>query len=349
MQTLLYWDTFDTEHGWRKTTAPDAEGAVVTTLLGPEQSAAPFTEAIPQSAAPFTEAIPSWSAATPPGSWIEVQLRARREGRWTAFYRIAQWDSLREGSVRRSFDTQRDADGRVATDTLALAGPAEAIQPRLVLHYADEQPVIRALWVALSAPAERVGLRHDFTPRELLVPPRSQMAYPNGRNICSPTSVSMLLAYWHAQTGDARLAPFADPSAVSNLVAPQVYDPVYDGHGNWGFNTAFAAGFGLDAYVARLGGLDELERWIAAGVPVVISAAWASGELANAPIPSSNGHLLIVCGFDKRGQVIVADPRGERESEVRRVYDAGQLTAAWQRNSGGTVYLIYPHGWPTRT
>jgi len=78
----------------------------------------------------------------------------------------------------------------------------------------------------------------------------------------------------------------------------------------------------------------------------VISVAWKAGELENAPITSSAGHLLIVAGFDEAGGVIVADPRGEREDEVRRIYNAAQLESAWQRNSGGMVYVIHPHGWP---
>ena len=153
----------------------------------------------------------------------------------------------------------------------------------------------------------------------------------------------MLLAYWYARTG---AAAFADRAAVAQLVAPCVYDPVYDGFGNWGFNTAYAAAQGLDAYVAAFDNLAQLESWVAAGVPVVISVAWKAGELANAPIASSAGHLLIVAGFDEAGQVIVADPRAECEDHVRRIYDAAQLETAWQRNSAGIVYLIHPHGWP---
>jgi hypothetical protein len=156
----------------------------------------------------------------------------------------------------------------------------------------------------------------------------------------------MLLAYWYARTGAAHLAAFADRAAVSQLVGPGVYDPVYDGYGNWGFNTAYAAAQGLDAYLACFDTLGQLEPWIAAGVPVVISVSWKAGELANAPITSSPGHLLIVAGFDEMGSVIVADPRAEHEDQVRRIYDAAQLETAWQHNSAGMVYLIHPHGWP---
>lgn len=336
MRGLLSWEHFDEAHGWRAETSTAGDVAV-TALLGPETLAP----------APFTEAVPSWVVETPPGSWIEVRLRARRGERWTPFYRIAQWDSLAERSVRKTFDAQRDSDGQVATDTLALDGAADALQPCVLLYAAQGgRPETRALRVALSRPSGRTDPPARFEPRELIIPARSQMAYPSGPVICSPTSVAMVLAYWHARTGDARLTPFAQRAAVAELAVPRVFDPTYDGHGNWGFNTAFAATYGLDAYVARFASLAQIEPWIAAGVPVVISMAWKEGELTNSPIPSSNGHILVVAGFAADGRVIVAEPRAEREDEVRRLYDAAQLEAAWQNSSAGTVYLIHPRGWP---
>lgn len=336
MRALLSWHIFDGE-GWRLDDATDDQPAVA--LLGPET-------AVP---APFTTAIPSWSASTPGESWIEVQLRVERQGRWSKFFRVAEWDERRESSRRRSFDPQRDQDGRLATDTLVLSGPAERLQLRVLLRGAP-RPTLSALHVALSSPADRPGERPPtgrLPIRELYVPPRTQMAYPNGgRNWCSPTCVAMLLAYWHAQTGGAGLAAFAQREIVPDLVVPQVYDPAWEGTGNWAFNTAFASSAGLDAYVAQFDGLDRIGPWIAAGVPVAISAAWKEGALRNAPIPASSGHILLVTGFDQDGQVIAADPRGETESEVRRRYDPVELEAAWQNNSNGTVYLIYPPNWP---
>lgn len=332
MREFLSWRAFAAEHGWRAAPLPAEHGAPGLQLTGPPAAAA----------APFSEAVPSWVADTPAGSWIELQLRAGMDERWTAFYRIARWDGLAEHSRRSSFGPQRDAIGRVATDTLVLAEPATQIQARVLLYGA---PVLQRLALALSGPGDAPMAMPAPAPAELPVPPRAQLDYPNGPNICSPTALAMVLAYWHARTGDARLAPFAERRAVAELTTPQVYDPLYEGHGNWGFNTAYAGSLGLDAYVARFGGIAELVPWLAAGVPVVISVAWQPGELANAPIASSRGHLLIVAGFDRHGQVIVADPRGEREAEVRRIYDAGQLERAWQHNSAGTAYLIHPRGW----
>lgn len=336
MCAFFSWDSF-TGDGWQRYSERGEDDAQILRLLGP----------LCEVSLPFTAVIPSWSAETPVGGWIEVQVRVRRAGRWTGFYRIAQWDGAKCDSVRCSFDAQVDDDGCVATDTLLVSGSAEALQVQVLLVARGAvMPVLREVCVVCSGPGEPLRGTVAFPVCELAVPLRSQMVYPNGgHEWCSPTSVTMVLAYWYAQTGDVRLAGFVAREVVPEVVVPQVYDPVYDGHGNWAFNTAFAAVCGLRAYVTRLEGLGQLALWVGAGVPVVASVAWGRGELDGAAIPESRGHLLVVIGFDAVGGVIVADPAGGCEEEVRRVYDVRQFEAAWMRVSQGAVYLLYPHDW----
>ncbi|NJM08192.1 peptidase C39 family protein, partial [Candidatus Gracilibacteria bacterium] len=155
----------------------------------------------------------------------------------------------------------------------------------------------------------------------------------------------MVLAYWQHRTADPRLVPFTAAACVPQLVAPAVFDPVYDGTGNWGFNTAYAASLGLLAYVTRLQRLDQLGRWLATGVPVIVSIAWQEGELANAAIPRSPGHLLVVTGLTA-DTVYTADPAGASLAVVERRYHIAQFFDCWQHGSDGTVYLIHPPHWP---
>jgi hypothetical protein len=121
-----------------------------------------------------------------------------------------------------------------------------------------------------------------------------------------------------------------------------VFDWLYDGHGNWPFNTAYAATQRVEGYVARFTSLAQAEPWIAAGVPVVISYAWKKSTLDGTPIPSSNGHLAVLVGFDAAGNPIVNDPAAASEAEVQRTYNRAQLETLWLESSGGTVYLLYP-------
>jgi hypothetical protein len=149
----------------------------------------------------------------------------------------------------------------------------------------------------------------------------------------------MVLGYWAAEERSCG-------DRVREAVAG-VYDWRYRGHGNWPFNTAYAATHGLEAYVARLGGLAAAEAWTAAGVPLVLSLAWGRGELDGAPLASVNGHLLVLAGFDEAGNAIVHDPAAADDASVRRRYRRDQLESLWLTHSAGTAYIIHPPGWTT--
>jgi hypothetical protein len=172
------------------------------------------------------------------------------------------------------------------------------------------------------------------------IPECSQMVYPEGGEVwCSPTSTSMVLGHW-SQGGE-------DPGSCENRVRAAVegvYDWIYDGHGNWPFNTAYAATQGYEAYVARFTSLEKAEEFVKAGVPVVMSIAWDKRELTGADIESTNGHLLVLVGFDSQGNPIVNDPAAPSNESVQRTYLRVEFEPLWLQASGGTVYLIYPPG-----
>jgi hypothetical protein len=129
--------------------------------------------------------------------------------------------------------------------------------------------------------------------------------------------------------------------AVVDHTAKMVYDHGYDGTGNWAFNTAYAATLVAgDSYVTRMSGLREAEDFILDGVPLIVSIAFGRNQLAGAPIAASNGHLLVIVGFEADGDVIVNDPAGATNAEVRRVYDRAQFERIWISASGGTAYVI---------
>ena len=290
----------------------------------------------------FSQAIASWNADTPAGAWIEVQIRARLAGRWTRWYNLGVWAADASTIERHSVNAQTDDDSQVAVDTLVLKNrPAQAFQLKLLLFSAGAAaPTMRNIAVAFSTRAAKPGTLDPGDSarwnRVLAVPACSQMLYPGGHEWCSPTAVSMVLAYWQR---DSRACEGRVRTAVEG-----VYDWCYDGSGNWPFNTAYAASHGLEAYVARFTSMGQAEAWIAAGVPVVLSYAWKESDLTGAPIPSSDGHLAVLAGFNAAGHPIVNDPAAASDNAVRRVYDRAQLEPLWLEHSGGTVYLIYPPG-----
>jgi hypothetical protein len=301
----------------------------------------------------FTEAIASWNASTPSGTWIETQIRAQFGERWTKWYNLGIWAANIGTIERHSVRLQGDGDGFVAVDTLVLTNKKEAagayqLKARLFSAAAGAAPAISAMSVATSTGATSPSSLSPGSPANwntlLPVPECSQMVYPDGGEVwCSPTSTSMVLGYWQQEAGQS-IDP-CEPRVRSAVDG--VFDWVYDGHGNWPFNTAYAAAqadIELEGYVARFTSFAEAEPWVKAGVPVVMSFAWKKGSLTGAAIPSSNGHLAVLVGFDAAGNPIVNDPAAATDADVQRTYDRAELETLWLETSGGTVYLIYPKG-----
>jgi len=291
----------------------------------------------------FAEAVASWNADTPPGSWVETLVRARLGARWTKWYNLGIWAADTSTVERHSVKLQGDTDAYVAVTN--DAEPVTAYQLQLRLFSADDGaiPSVRNLSFAFS---ETLALPGTLPPGDpdlwdhvLPVPACSQMVYPDGGTIwCSPTSTAMVLEYWLHDGGSCE-------TRVRAAVAG-VYDWLYDGHGNWPFNTAYAATYGLEGYVVRFNNLAQVEKWIAADVPVIFSLAWGPGELTGAPLPSSSGHLMVLVGFDADGDPVLNDPAAPSDDTVRRTYLREEFERLWLEHTNGTVYLIYPPGWP---
>ena len=341
------WTLNGTELGEDGVIRLDPENAQHEATGNKQASVGEATGPITQTAFAFTEAIVSWNAETPEGTWIEAQLRACSGGEWTRWYSMGVWTSARgeAGATRRSVDGQKDDAGRVSTDTLLLSKPAEAAQVRVKLFGVEGAiPSVRNMALAVSTtptrPEKLAPGDASLWDHTLDVPQHSQMVYPDGGNVwCSPTAVSMVLAFWGKGEGTCE-------DRVRHAVAG-VYDAQYEGHGNWPFNAAYAAAQGMEAYAVRFSTLADTEKWIAAGVPVVLSYAWKDGELSGAPVAHSDGHLGVLCGFSKQGDPVVNDPAAASNDAVRRLYKRAEFETLWLKHSGGAAYLIYPPGWAT--
>jgi hypothetical protein len=285
--------------------------------------------------AQFDTVVLSWNANTPKGSAIQFEARARIGTKWSNYYALGFWttDPKQQST---SFGRQRDALGEVQTDTLKMFRLANALQIRAKLSGAA---TLRGLAAVMSDSSQH----HRVLPAqsnkkvwgtELPVPARSQMIYKDGGEVwCSPTSLVMLLEYWDSKLG-------RDLASSVPQTAKAVWDSTYDGAGNWSFNVAYASSLGLRASVQRLSSLTQAEGFIQKGIPLALSLAWKLGQLHGVALPSSNGHLMVLRGFDKNGNPIVNDPAAPTDQGVRRVYNRTQLEQAWLGSSGGIVYVL---------
>ncbi|RJL35332.1 C39 family peptidase [Bailinhaonella thermotolerans] len=307
---------------------------------------------------PATELIASWTADTPPGTWIQVEMRGTSPD--TKWYVLGRW-AYGDADIRRtSVSGQRDADGTVSVDTFVAAGgrPIDSYRLRVTLHRLPgtaRGPVVRSLGAMASAVPDRADV--PASPAggawgiELPVPRRSQNVheghYPEwdggGEAWCSPTSTTMVMGRWHRlpTRKDTAWVDPADPDPEVDHAARHTYDYDYEGAGNWPFNTAYAGHHGLDGFVTRLRSLTELERMIRYGIPVITSQSFKAEELPGAGY-STNGHLMVIIGFTRTGDVIANDPASKDNEAVRRVYPRAAFERVWQRSTGGISYIIRP-------
>ncbi|MEU8620278.1 peptidase C39 family protein [Streptomyces sp. NPDC048623] len=336
---------------------------------------ATWTSPVHTSAVPATEVIASWNAHTPPGTWIQVDLRGSYgDGTDTPWFVMGRWASGDADIRRTSVDDQSDGKASIWTDTFSVDDPASGLrllsyQLRLTLHRTpgtNLTPVVRRLGAMASdipdrftVPASLPGLAHELT-----VPRYSQNThvgqypeYDNGGEAwCSPTSSQMIIEYWDRRPSSADLAwvnpAFADPQVCH--AARSTYDYQYAGCGNWPFNAAYAASYpDLNAVVTRLHSLTDLETLIRAGIPAITSQSFLKDELTGAGYGTS-GHLMTVIGFTEDGDVIANDPASPDNEAVRRVYRRREWENIWLRTkrydangkvrsgTGGVCYIFWP-------
>jgi hypothetical protein len=324
-----------------------------------------------------SQLVASWNATTPAGTWIQVEMHGTTNtGAQTGWYVMGRWASGDQDIHRTSVPGQSDANGDVDVDTFEANTPVTltSYQLRVTLYRAQGSkatPTVAMVGAMTSnipnrftVPVSPLGGAEGIT---LPVPQYSQDVhtgqypqYDNGGEAwCSPTSTSMVVAYWGKSPTKEQMS-WIDPSYADPQVdqaARGTYDYDYQGAGNWPFNNAYAAEYGLDAHVTRLHSLTEAESYIKRGIPVVTSVSFLASELDGSGY-STSGHLMVIVGFTKDGDVVANDPASPNDPAVRHIYNRAQFETVWQRTQritasgsvgggpGGVAYIITPHGMP---
>jgi Peptidase_C39 like family len=261
---------------------------------------------------PSTRALVSWNGDAPTGGLALSVHRSDASVAESLLY--ARWSP----KERRSLDGA-DSKTRIAVDVVRSDVPFSGIGVTSTVS-------LDAVAVSVPPPRNaRMPKLRRVAPLD--VPPFSQTVrgHPeSARAWCSPTSLTMLLRY-HGVAVDVA------------TVARGVLDAAYAGTGNWAFNAAYAGSRGLRGVVAYLRGLDHVAAFVAAGLPVAISISWTGDELPGAPLAHSDGHLIVVRGFEP-SYVLVNDPA---QAAVVTRYDRAALERVFLAH-GAVAYLVAP-------
>jgi hypothetical protein len=302
----------------------------------------------------FDTAVASWNADCPLGTWMKVDLQVSADSgkTWSAWYEMAMWgDAALVDKASPEGKVKQDPMGKVVEDTLELTQKATRLRYRITLH--SERPEVTPLvsLIAIAVVDKTTDLKPDDSPgpawgKEVPADFRSQVV-ENGDiswRICGPTSTAMAL------TAHGIRLPTAD-------VARAAWDNLNGIYGNWPFIAA--AGSDLmrrfvdeipnaagkrklcQSYVQWLPDWKAVENEILNGNPCVISLQFAKGELKKGPLVETDGHLILVRGFTKEGDVICNDPASRTEQGGRVVYNRKELLNA---RHGGPIIVFHPYG-----
>lgn len=295
---------------------------------------------------PFFDLLPSWNIALDEKcQGYRVHLRVRdADGNWSPWFYFGSAGTLLDPKpVRRVMRSQ--GWGEVDVDHLRLARPGAAYQYRVMLANrsrraappallrfavcASDRGGDRARW--LSTQAKLPPLREDWA-TTLPVPYRSQRWIKDRRmagSICCPTCISMVL-----ESHGIKLPTLQ--------VAVEALDTENDIYGNWPRAAQLVVKHGLESFVTRFRGDDDVKRMIARGLPVVASIRARKGELTKARYDRTAGHLILIRGFTPEGNYIVNDPYSEGPEGEESVYPKDDIRRVWFDKGGAGIVILDP-------
>lgn len=292
----------------------------------------------------FDEILLSWNChVDPPGGLFVILSVSADSINWQDFgYQL--WGGLDPDSVGfNCYPKTIDRVGEVDEDIIRLEKPMRYYRFDATM-YAGETGWFSfdRISVCYSKLKASPALYSKFRPHEeeirpvaLAVPFKSQDWLPDSIAglTCSPTSVTMVMNY-HG----------FDYTTME--VAAAVYDPYNDIYGNWPYNAEAAYQLGLNkCWIGRHNSFKELARELNDGIPVVISIAVGEGQkITGAPYKHTQGHLIVVRGFDDEGRVLVNDPAADNAEDGMLAYDMDELTDAWV-NHQGVAYHLWPRSY----
>ncbi len=275
---------------------------------------------------PFNQGLPSWNGSAPDtGSSFKIQMRFPDGTGWSPWLTVGYW----KAHIWASYGPTSYAGGYVDIDYVKLSSYVSAWQFKITLTRSTVErpsPTLRTLSFFVSDSRTTTSL--DFSrilndkPAAIFIPTEFIYQYgvdPQiGGEICSPTSVSMILRSYSIPV---------DPLQF----ALDTYDPYHGMFGVWPRVVQNASEYGIDGAVTRYRSWSEAREILANGGRISMSVG----------PPLYTGHLMMLAGFTENGDPIVHDPA--RTNGYSYVFNKSDLSHSWF-DKGGVAYTLYQTG-----
>jgi hypothetical protein len=292
-------------------------------------------------AEPFNELIVSWNALRPTVGFMTIWVSVKYKGEWSSWHRLAQWGSrFQRTFVNKLNRFVHTKHCRVEMQKQSLA---RGFRVKVVFNKGAQPENLRALFGCAS----RLNHFKFIRPRRDLpsvavkgLPRQSQMVldHPRCRDLCSPTSTSMIAAYYYEKLYGIKPTDSMHDYAID--FAEKAYDQGYlDIYGNWILNVAqaFDSTNGQVYFrVERLNSFYDLYHYLSRKIPVAVSVR----RLRGGATPYANGHILVVVGWNRqKGCVLCVDPAFNKS--LLKAYPLNNFLRAWSRSSN-LAYVPMP-------
>ena len=278
---------------------------------------------------PFNQGLPSYNGSAPSENCgFKVQMRFPYAGSWSQWLTVGYW----KNNIWSDYGSTTFGGGKINVDWAVLNSYVSKWQFKVILTRKDvatASPSIHKLsfFVSDSRTTSNVNISQlvNDKPSAIFIPISPNFIFQYnvdpviGKDICSPTTVSMILKSYSIAV---------DPYQF----ALSTYDNYHKMFGVWPRVVQNAAEYGLDGAVTRYRTWSDAKKILEKGGRIAMSVGL--------PI-SSAGHLLMLAGFSSDGMPIVHDP-GKSAGESY-VYDKATVSQAWF-SKGGVAYTFYPVG-----
>jgi hypothetical protein len=282
------------------------------------------------SQSPFNEGLPAWNGTAPDNSsGFKIQMRFTYGVTWSPWLTVGFWKS----NIWGSYGLISYGGGLIDYDNVKLNSYQSAWQFKILMTRTSANqpsPTLHNLsfFVSDSRTTSSVNITNivNDNPEAIFIPTTFIYQYGVdpviGGEICSPTSVSMILKSYNIEV---------DPYQF----ALDTHDPYFDMFGIWPRVVQNASEYGLDGAVTRYRTWSETREVLANGGRIAMSI----GQ------PLYTGHLVMLAGFTADGRPIVHDPA--KTNGYSYVYNKTSISQSWF-NKGGVAYTFYPVGsYPT--
>ncbi len=284
---------------------------------------------------PFTELVLSWNALRPTSGtltfWVNVKYG---NNTWSGWQRMAEWgDRIQRSFINKNNPYVHTKHVRVEMQHGSMG---HGFKIKVTANNGAEPTNLKALFACLCNLKQFKLVRPPATlPTTFIrgVPKQSQMVldHPRFKDLCSPTSTSILVNYFKTKcNGQCSYQPLDD--YVVNF-ANKVHDNgKLNIYGNWQLNVAqaFDASKG-DVFfrVERLNGFEDLHAYLMKKIPVAVSVRRLRGGAG----AYQNGHFIVVVGWNQAKQLVLCnDPAFDATGKTFKAYKLWDFLQAWGRS-----------------